>query len=61
MIKVSVITTENRVSCLPGYENFDTLAISKRMPRRRALKSIKELRWEKELREGKINLLGAIS
>lgn len=61
MIKVTVITPEDKVCCLPGYENFDTREISKRMPRRRGLKSTTELRWEKELREGKINLLKGAS
>ncbi len=56
MIKTTVVAQEDRVCCLPGYESFDTLAISKRMPKRKALKSIKELRWEKELQKGKVNL-----
>lgn len=50
-MKRNIITITNRVSCLPGYENFDTVDIAKRMPRRQYLKSIKELRFEKEHKE----------
>jgi hypothetical protein len=52
-----VITLEKNVSCLKGFESFDTASISKRLPRRRHLKSIKELRWKKEIRESKINTI----
>tara|TARA_R110001592_G_scaffold148167_8_gene372923 strand:- start:2977 stop:3168 length:192 start_codon:yes stop_codon:yes gene_type:complete len=52
-----IITLEKNVSCIKGFESFDTTSISKRLPRRRHVKSIKELRWEKEIRESKINIL----
>lgn len=57
MSKTNIITIEKLVSCLPGFEDFDTQSIAKRLPRRQKIKSIKQLRWEKEAREGKINLL----
>lgn len=44
---VTIINLEKHVSCLPGFESFDTVSIAKRMPRKR-LKSIKELRFELE-------------
>lgn len=53
----TIITIEKNVSCLPGYESFDTTSIARRMPKRARLKSVTELRFEKEKREGKINLL----
>ena len=57
MIKTNIITPEKNVSYLPGFENLDTEAISRRMPKRRHLKSITELRWEKERRESRMPLL----
>jgi len=57
MNKVTIITPEKNVSCLPGFENLDTASISKRLPKRQYLKSIKELRWEKDRREGNLPLL----
>lgn len=57
MSKTTIVTTEKLVSCLPGYEDFDTRSIARRLPRKQRVKSIKQLRWEKEARKGKINLL----
>jgi hypothetical protein len=57
MNKVTIIEQGKNVSCLPGFENLDTEAISKRMPKKRHLKSIKELQWEKERRNSNLSLL----
>ena len=56
MKKQNVIAQDKLVSCLPGFENFDTESISNRRPRVFQLKSIKELRMEKERKAGKIRL-----
>jgi hypothetical protein len=50
---ITIINPEKNVCCLPGFESFDTASIAKRMPKRKYLKSIKELRFEKEAR-GKV-------
>tara|TARA_B110000503_G_C6920188_1_gene318358 strand:+ start:155 stop:328 length:174 start_codon:yes stop_codon:yes gene_type:complete len=47
-IKVNVITQEEKVTCLKGYEDFDTESIAKRLPKKRYLKSSKELKYEKK-------------
>jgi len=47
-IKVNVITQEEKVTCLKGYEDFDTESIAKRLPKKRYLKSSKELNYEKK-------------
>ena len=52
---ITIITLGKNVSCLPGFEKLDTASMAKRMPRRR-LKTIKELQFEKDKREGFINL-----
>ena len=48
---ITIITPEKNVSCLPGFESFDTISIAKRMPRRK-LKSIKELKFEQDAKNG---------
>lgn len=54
MNQVSNTSPKERVCCLPGYEDFDTASISKRLPRVFYLKSIEELREEKRKKEGVI-------
>ena len=49
--KRTIITPEKNVSCLPGFENMDTASIAQRMPKRR-VKSIKELEFERDIRNG---------
>ena len=49
-----IITTEKNVSCLKGYEDFDTESISRRMPRKFFLRTCTELQFKKEKKEGKI-------
>jgi len=41
---------EDRVISLPGYESFDTVSIAQRLPKVFRLKSIKQLRMEKDKR-----------
>lgn len=53
-----ILTLEKNVSCLPGYESFDTKSISKRMPKKFRLKSIKELQFEKDKRQGILRITG---
>tara|TARA_R110000772_G_scaffold144085_1_gene253674 strand:- start:935 stop:1114 length:180 start_codon:yes stop_codon:yes gene_type:complete len=50
----TIIHIENKMSCLPGFENLDTESISKRMPRRN-IKTIKELQYDKERKDAKQN------
>jgi hypothetical protein len=50
----TIVTIEKNVSCIKGYESFDTASISKRLPRKFYLKSYVELEFEKQKREGKI-------
>ena len=54
----NVVELEERVSCLPGYESFDTKSISKRMPKKVRVKTIKELQFEKDKREGILRIAG---
>jgi hypothetical protein len=44
----TIIKVENKVSCLPGYENFDTKSIAQRLPKFFHLKSSRELQMEKD-------------
>lgn len=53
-----IITLEKNVSCLPGYESLDTASISKRIRKKHYLKSIKELRFEKNKREAILSIAG---
>jgi hypothetical protein len=46
----NIINKQEKVSCIKGFEDFDTISIAKRLPKRRHLKSVKELTWEKEER-----------
>jgi len=53
-MSITIIELEKNVSCLPGFEKLDTASISKRLPKKRHLKSSKELQFEKDRREGKV-------
>lgn len=46
--------SQERVCCLPGYENFDTVEISKRIPKVFYLKSTEILREEQRKKKGVI-------
>jgi len=52
-MRKGIIKLDNKVSCLPGYENFDTKSIAQRLPKFFHLKSSRELQMEKDKREGK--------
>ena len=48
--QITIIEPEKNLCFLKSSEKIDTVSISRRMPRRR-LKTISELRLEKELKE----------
>ncbi len=52
--EITIIHIEDKMSCLPGFENLDTKSISKRMPRRN-IKTIKELKYEQSEKANRRN------
>ena len=51
---ITIITPEENVSCLPGYENFDTASVPRRFRTKIYVKSITELKFEQEKKSAKV-------
>ena len=50
-----IITLGKNACCIPGFESFDTTSIAKRLRRKRHVKSIKELKYEKARKDRRIS------